>query len=491
MTSHRNLVATIRVSQRAGRKGPSFLSPDDQRKAILTWATAHGCRIVAWFDETDSVSGRTVDREGLNAAMAMIEQGQADGLIVAKLDRFARTVVGGLTVVAKLRGPEDGDGNPINPKRFVAAAEGIDSVGKMDPTAQLMFTVLLAIAQWQWELLKQGWDQTHDAHIERGVTAARPVYGYKKGADGKLEIVESEARVVREVFAQRERGVSWVTIAKYLDQNHPKGKGQKWVPSHLQRLTTKRAYLGEVSRGSRVNPDAHAAIVTHAQFQAVEDMTATFHKTGSEKYLLAGQVRCAVCGGRMAGSVSGKYTYYRCRKRYGWGVCPRPQQIAVKPLHDLVLPRLYALFAKPPKALVSNEDYRQAQADLERAEADLTHYLESAEVEAMRQELGDEWWEKGLRGRRIKVQESRTALAETQRAKMGVYIPANIKEDWKNLEFDEKRALLARAVPVIAVRPGDYRSPSDRVRIWTYVDDDIPTELPGLDGCRRIVAIKF
>ena len=48
--------------------------------------------------------------------------------------------------------------------------------------------------------------------------------GYKKGADGKPEIVEDEAKVVREIFDKYLEGESVRTIAKYLTANqirHP------------------------------------------------------------------------------------------------------------------------------------------------------------------------------------------------------------------------------------------------------------------------------
>lgn len=491
----RDLVAVIRVSQRAGREGPRFLSPGDQRNVIETWAAAHGCRVVKWFDETDSVSGRTVDRVGLNGAMAMIDRDQADGLIVAKIDRFARTVVGGLTAVAKLAGGEDEHGRPKNPKRFVAAAEGIDSVGKMDARAQLMFTIFLAIAQWQWEVLREGWETTHDVHVARGVGVGRPSYGYRKGPDGVLVVHEPEAEVVRKVFTARAAGESWPAIAKRLDVEHPKPDGDAWVPSHLQRMATKRTYLGEIAVGGRTNPNAHEAIVTPAQFRAVRDMKATGRKQSDVEYLLSGVARCASCGGRMGGAVrpmNGQvYFYYRCRRRYGWGVCPKPQMISVPKLNALVLDRVFALAAEAPKAVVSDADFTKAEMALSKAEDRLRYFATSPEVDRTREELGDSWFEEGMKARREAVQEARDNLAQARSDLMGVYMPTDLRSDWPNLTFSQQRAIVAAVIPLVAVRPGRRQDISGRVRIWTYLDADVPASLPGQDGVRAITPLKF
>src|SRR4051812_42656741 len=95
----RRLSAVVRVSKRNGRKGPRFLSPSEQRKAIKAWAAANGVIIVNWYDESDSVSGRTTARPGLQAALAEIEAGRTGGPSGGKVNRFCRKPFeGGLPV---------------------------------------------------------------------------------------------------------------------------------------------------------------------------------------------------------------------------------------------------------------------------------------------------------------------------------------------------------------------------------------------------------
>ena len=79
----------IRVSQVAGREGERFTSPDLQREQIELWARLHGVELGEIFEELDQ-SGARADRPLLMRALARVEEGRSQGLIVAKLDRFGR-----------------------------------------------------------------------------------------------------------------------------------------------------------------------------------------------------------------------------------------------------------------------------------------------------------------------------------------------------------------------------------------------------------------
>lgn len=84
----------IRVSKVAGREGESFIAPEVQRKKIHAWAELHDVEIVAWWEELDQ-SGKKRDRPMLQQALTRCEAGETGGIIVARLDRFARSAVDG------------------------------------------------------------------------------------------------------------------------------------------------------------------------------------------------------------------------------------------------------------------------------------------------------------------------------------------------------------------------------------------------------------
>src|SRR5262245_29747770 len=88
--SKRRAIGYIRVSRVNGRSGDSFISPDVQRKQIRRLARAKGATVVAWFEDLDQ-SGGKYERPGFQAALELIEAGDADLFLVAKLSRFARS----------------------------------------------------------------------------------------------------------------------------------------------------------------------------------------------------------------------------------------------------------------------------------------------------------------------------------------------------------------------------------------------------------------
>ena len=96
------LDAYIRVSQVRGRSGPSFISPTQQRERIEAWIAAFGHERGEIFEELDA-SGARADRPKLQAAIERIERGESDGIVVAKLDRFGRSLMDGLQLIDRIR----------------------------------------------------------------------------------------------------------------------------------------------------------------------------------------------------------------------------------------------------------------------------------------------------------------------------------------------------------------------------------------------------
>jgi site-specific DNA recombinase len=100
MSRQRTADGYIRVSRRAGREGESFISPETQRKKIADWAKLHEVEIVEWWEEIDQ-SGAKLERPMFQQALARCEAGETGGIVVAKLDRFARSAVDALGAIRR------------------------------------------------------------------------------------------------------------------------------------------------------------------------------------------------------------------------------------------------------------------------------------------------------------------------------------------------------------------------------------------------------
>ena len=92
-TSHADLTKTaigyVRVStQEQAKEGVSL---DAQRDKLRSYCKLNGIKLVDIVAD-EGISGSTLDRPGLQAALHMIRRGRANTLIVAKLDRLSRSL---------------------------------------------------------------------------------------------------------------------------------------------------------------------------------------------------------------------------------------------------------------------------------------------------------------------------------------------------------------------------------------------------------------
>lgn len=494
MSKRRTFDAVIRVSRVAGRKGDAFMSPAEQREAIERRAAQDDVTIAQWWDETDSVSGGTVDREGLQAAIARAVAGRVDGILVAKVDRFARTVQGGLSAINQL---EDAG------RELWSAREGV-IVGDEEATAtdKLMRTFFLMLAQWQRDTLTEGWAATRRRHIANGVPN-HAKYGYDKDpVTRRLVPRPDEAPWVEPIFQHRaDDGWTWERLADWLtEEGAPTRDGGGWAVSSVRQIIQSRVYLGEIRSGEIVNEAAHDPLVSFELWQRANTTNKTPQRREAGQFLLSGLLRCAGCGVRMAGrsdqvTSGGKmyyYRYYVCRRRHSFGRCPNPARVRADDVERIVDQAFQDKFLTGWKARpsVSTEELDAALAAQAEAEAELSAFLTSPATAEMRKALGDQWVEEGQRARLNRVVEAREAVTEARNALMGVALPADLAEEWPDLDVEDQRAFLSDGFEVVTVARG--RGPAEtRTRLWTRDDPGCPRNLPGVGGGNAITSIEI
>src|SRR3954468_16271885 len=91
----------VRVSRIGGRAGDGYISPEVQREQISAFASLMGVEIDAWHDDQD-YSGGNVERPGFLEAIRRVESGETGGVIVARIDRFARSAPDGGAMVRRI-----------------------------------------------------------------------------------------------------------------------------------------------------------------------------------------------------------------------------------------------------------------------------------------------------------------------------------------------------------------------------------------------------
>ena len=92
----------VRVSRVGGREGESYITEAVQEERCRALAKARGLALGQVFTDRDQ-SGGKMERPAFAKALARIERGESGGIIVARLDRFARTLLGGLQTLEEIR----------------------------------------------------------------------------------------------------------------------------------------------------------------------------------------------------------------------------------------------------------------------------------------------------------------------------------------------------------------------------------------------------
>jgi DNA invertase Pin-like site-specific DNA recombinase len=184
----------VRVSRRGGREGESFISPEVQRQKIAGWAELHGVEIVRWWDEIDQ-SGAKFERPMFQQALARCEAGETGGIVVARLDRFARSAIDALESIKRLNAAG---------ARLVSVEDNFDG---STPMGRFAIGILSLIAELELERIRESWETAKREAIGRGVhIASYTPTGYKRDESSRLVRDEPAASFIAEAFRKRALG---------------------------------------------------------------------------------------------------------------------------------------------------------------------------------------------------------------------------------------------------------------------------------------------
>lgn len=153
-----------------------------------------------------------------------------------------------------------------------------------------------------------------------------PVPGKQSKFVKRVVINEDEAKIMKYVFEQYDKGVSKKIIAKELNAKGYRVKGKLITHKTFDHYLTNPKYTGEFYFGDRLCTNMYPAIIDKDTFERVQKRLAENRyvlggkESAKEPYLLTGKIFCGHCGTEMvAGGGKGKtgkqYNYYECKKK--------------------------------------------------------------------------------------------------------------------------------------------------------------------------------
>jgi site-specific DNA recombinase len=450
----------IRVSRRAGREGESFISPEVQRKKIESWAKLHDIELVHIWEEIDQ-SGAKLERPMFQEALARCEAGETGGIVVARLDRFARSAVDALSSIRRLNDAG---------ARLVSVEDNFDG---STPMGRFAIGILILIAELELERIKGGWLTAVSQAVGRGVhISARPPTGYTRDDKGRLLRNEAAAPSVAEAFRKRATGASWAELARFLEANevYPPTGNEHWSKAGVSALIKNPVYLGQARSGNVVKDNAHEPIVTRAEFDAAQATTKSVFKQrdGSlaAQAMLGGLARCAGCGHtlKITGNTDRKsgqrYPVYYCTGRYASGPCPARANARASLLDadvdEQVLAALQAEDGLLAQAVAASEQIDLAARAVIEAEHELDLFVNNPKLLSV---LGEERFLEGVEVRQRALDEARAALAEarSQSALAEELGDGDLLQAWPSLTVQERRRLMHGLLERVIVTRADRR----------------------------------
>jgi len=194
-------IGYVRVStQDQAREG---ISLDHQEDKIKAYASFNDLDLVEVIRD-EGVSGKNLDREGMDRLLEMVEDGSTDAVVVYKLDRLSRSVIDNLTL-AELFESKD--------IAFHSISEKVDTKSAM---GKFFFTLMSAVAQMERDLISERTRETLGHKKSKGEWMGQIPFGFKVVENHLVEDPE-QVKVIQKAKRLRNQGKTMRVIAKTLD----------------------------------------------------------------------------------------------------------------------------------------------------------------------------------------------------------------------------------------------------------------------------------
>jgi site-specific DNA recombinase len=224
------VVGYVRVStDEQSREGVSLAA---QAEKVRLFAGLHGLDLVELVTDAGA-SARTLDRPGLSRVLALLDSGDATGLIVFKLDRLTRSLADWSALIDRYFG------RPAGPSLFSVS----DSIDTRTAAGRMVLNIMMTVAQWERETIVERTRGAMAFKRSRGERiSGRLPFGSDLGPDGRTLIDNpAELAVLAWIRALHDAGLGPGPIARELARlavPTKTGRGP-WSPSTVRAILSR------------------------------------------------------------------------------------------------------------------------------------------------------------------------------------------------------------------------------------------------------------
>lgn len=326
------------------------VSIEQQVDACLRYAQENDLDVLRVYADR-AMTGTNDNRPDFQAMIRDSASRAFSFVIVYSLDRFSRDRYD--SAVHKHTLKEHG-------VRVLSAMENIQD----NPTGVLMESILEGFAEYYSKELAQKIRRGQRSNAEKCLAPGSLPLGYKKGGDGRYEIVPEEAAVVREIYTRIAQGELFASIYEDLNRRGITTKhGRKWTTNSFSKLLSNERYVGVYEyAGVKVEGGVPPILERELYDRVQARCRSKANPRGPQKrrretgvYLLTGKVYCGYCRGAMVGtSGTGKHGelhyYYACRSRIKGGSGCKKKSVPRDRLEDAVARAIQGLIFDPENA---------------------------------------------------------------------------------------------------------------------------------------------
>lgn len=222
------VVGYVRVSTE--RQAEEGLSLEVQRKKLRSHCAAQELDLVA-IEADEGASAKSLERSGLQRALAMLREGRVEALLVPKLDRLTRRVtdLGHLIETYFATG------------RWSLLAV-MDNIDTRSAGGRMVLYLLMTVAQWERETIGERTKAAMEFLRTEGVSVGRAPLGqgYSPESDpasGRrvFQAIGEETATVARILELRARGWSYAKVATQMGaEGHRTKLGGRWHPNTVR-----------------------------------------------------------------------------------------------------------------------------------------------------------------------------------------------------------------------------------------------------------------